>query len=87
MVFILSEPFSSKFGKEIRINVEGPTPLRMLIMRLPIEIFSFVPDRTRLTDHQLLAHILFFRNGCLIRIDDWVENIDIIKLMLPVADG
>jgi hypothetical protein len=87
MIFRLSEPFSSKLGKELQIDIEQSIPLLKLIEFLPKEIFEFIPHQERLNDNQVSAHILFFRNGQLMKIDDQVNDSDVIRIMLPVTGG
>jgi hypothetical protein len=87
VIFRLSEPFSSKLGKELQIDIEQSIPLLKLIELLPKEIFEFISHQERLNDNQVSAHILFFRNGQLMKIDDQVNDSDVIRIMLPVTGG
>ena len=87
MIFQLSESFSSIFKKKIQIDIAQTLPLRRLIEKLPGELFEFVPDWREAADDQLSAHILFIRNGHLMKLDDPVDNGDKIKMMLPMTGG
>jgi hypothetical protein len=87
LIFRLSEPFRSKVGKKIQINTNRPLPLRILLEKLPDGLFEISSHRGRITDDRILAHILFFREGCLIRPDDPVNVDDTIDVMLQVTGG
>ena len=87
MLFQLSEPFRSKLGKELQIDIKQSIPLWKLIEYLPKEIFEFIPHHLRLNDKQISAHIHFFRNGRYMKIEDQVNENDVILIAMPVTGG
>jgi hypothetical protein len=74
-------------GKEIKIDFKKSMPLWKLIEYLPKEIFEFIPNRMLLNNDQISAHMLFFRNGQHMKIDDQVNEDDVIQMTMPVTGG
>lgn len=87
MEFVFSEPFGSAIGRDICIEIGDPTPLRVLIARLPAEILEVVAGRGPWSEDRVLAHVLFFREGRLIGLGESVTNSDVIKVMLAATGG
>jgi hypothetical protein len=87
MEFVFSEPFGSAIGRDIRIEIGDPTPLRVLIARLPAKIQEVVAGGGPGSEDRLLARVLFFREGRLIGLGESVANSDVIKVMLAATGG
>jgi hypothetical protein len=87
MEFVFSEPFAREFGRNIRMIVEGPTPLRVLIARLPAEVREVLAGRAPWSEDHLLARVLFFREGRLIGLGETVADSDVVKVMLTATGG
>ena len=87
MEFVFSEPFGSAIGRDICIEIGDPTPLRVLIARLPAETQEVVAGRGPWSEDRVLARVLFFREGRLIGLGESVANSDVIKVMLAATGG
>jgi hypothetical protein len=88
MVFEFSEPFSSRLGRrDLRVEIEGPTLLRDLVALLPSEVLGAVGGRNPRSEDAILARALFFRDGRLIGLGEYVANADIVKVMLAATGG
>jgi hypothetical protein len=87
MELVFSEPFAHTVGRNIRIDIGDPTPLRILIARLPAEILEVVAGVGPWSEDRVLARALFFREGRLIGLGEPVANSDIVKVMLAATGG
>lgn len=87
MEFVFSEPFARAVGRSIRIDIGVPTPLRVLIARLPAEAREVVAGSGPWSEDRVLARVLFFREGRLIGLGDPVANSDVVKVMLMATGG
>jgi hypothetical protein len=88
MIFELSEPYASRFGKELVINLLAPLELRALIGSWPDELLPpGVLGPTGLAEDRLLAYFLFFRDGRRIGLGEAVFDSDVINVMLTATGG
>jgi hypothetical protein len=88
MVLIFSEPFSSRLGgRDFHVELEGPIPLRELLARLPAEVLQAVVGGEPGSEDAILARVLFFRDGRLIRWEEPVANSDTINVLLAATGG
>jgi hypothetical protein len=87
MEFVFSEPFAREIGRNIRMVVGGPTPLRVLIARLPAEVREVLAGRASWSEDHLQARVLFFRKGRLIGLGEPVADSDVVKVMLTATGG
>ena len=87
MEFVFSEPFAREIGRNIRMVVKDPAPLRVLIARLPSEVREVLAGRAPWSEDQLLSRVLFFREGRLIDLGEPVGDPDVVKVMLTATGG
>jgi hypothetical protein len=87
MEFVFSEPFARAIGRNIRIDIGAPTPLRTLIARLPAEAREVVAGPGPWSEDLILARVLFFREGRLIGLGEPIAVSDVVKVMLTATGG
>jgi hypothetical protein len=87
MRFLFSDPFRKVAGKELQFSLPCPVSLRQLIDRLPPDLIAMIPHGDGLTDVELWAHVMFFNQVRLLKLDDMIENDEEIKVLLPATGG
>ena len=86
--FEFSEPYISRFGKELSFAITEPVLLRELVRKWPPSLLPpTVLGQAGLLEDRLLAHFLFFRESRRIGLDDQVNDSDLIKVMLTATGG
>lgn len=87
MRFLFSDPFARVAGKELEINLSHPVSLRDLVGRLPPELVRTIHHEDSISDVELCAHVMFFNKVRLLRLDDFINDDDIVSVMLPPSGG
>ena len=87
MEFIFMPPYSCDVGERFKITIKESFPLKMLIPKLPSKVLAMLSNPTMIEDDTLGAHILFLRQGHILKPDDIITCDDIVKIMLPVTGG
>lgn len=87
MRFLLSNPFTKVAGKELELPLSHPVSLRELIGRLPSELVKMIHHGDSISDVELCAHVMFFNKVRLLRLDDFINDADIVRVMLPPSGG
>lgn len=86
MLIEFSKPFDKEFGERIEIELEGTLTLKELIELLALRFSGF--KRFSLEDDSSLsAHMMFARNGRILRLSDHLQAGDVIHLFLPGTGG
>jgi len=87
MRFLFSDPFTKVVGAEIEFSISNPVSLRTLINRFPPDLIKMIHHDPSVTDVELWAHVMFFDKTRLLRLDDKIDNDEIIKVLLPATGG
>jgi hypothetical protein len=80
-------PFESLAEKETRIDLDRPVSvgeLLGLICRRYEAMSRYAGIRD---DADLSAHLVFLRDGQFLRLSDWVQDGDLIRILLPATGG
>jgi len=88
MKFEFSEPYASRIGKELYFELPEPLELRTLVSMWPEKLLHdtlFGPKG--LLEDRLLSHFFFFRNGRKLRLDEKIQNGDVVNVMLAATGG
>ena len=80
-------PFFDMAEKEMVLELEELVTLRALIRRVAQRITRFNRFAGYDTDAELSAHAMFLRDGIHLKLNDRVENGDIVNMVLPVSGG
>ena len=82
------KPFDEIAGTSaIRLKVLGPTPVRGLLKRLEEEILSFKPYVKMEGDEEQFFFMILVRGGEILKLDDLVEDEDVVKVLPPISGG
>lgn len=87
MLIRLFGPFEKLAGKEITLKLKEPLTLRELIGQLSSRFAGFAPYVEKTTDAELSAHVAFVTDGKYLKLEDRVEDGDILQVLLPVTGG
>ncbi|MFZ4436887.1 MAG: hypothetical protein ACOYOS_00510 [Syntrophales bacterium] len=87
MRFLFSEPFIKVAGKELEFPISSPVSLRALIGQFPPDLIKIIHHENAVSDIELWAHVMFFNKVRLLRLDDMIDNDEIIKVLLPATGG
>lgn len=87
MRFLFSEPFCKVAGKELEFPLSGPLSLRALIGRFPPDLIKTIHHDHAVSDVELWAHVMFFNETRLLKLDDMIDNDEAIKVLLPATGG
>jgi hypothetical protein len=87
MRFLFSDPFINVVGKELEFSISSPVSLRALICRFPPDLIKMIHHDHSVSDVELSAHVMFFNKARLLRLDDMIDNNEIIKVLLPATGG
>jgi len=74
-------------GPALDVSLERPVRLRDLLGPLADRLEKLVPYGTDTTEAQLMANLSFFHDGRMLRIDDQINEDDIITVILPPTGG
>lgn len=86
--FILEGCLKSIAKKDsLLISINSPVPLRHLLDELQTHLKGLIPYGANTTDTQLLSNLAFYRNNCMLHIDDLLEPDDRISVLLPATGG
>lgn len=80
-------PFESLAGREARIDLQDPMNVQGLIGLLASRYSGMARYSGIGTDADLSAHLVFVRNGMLLRLSDSVEDGDVLQVLLPSPGG
>jgi hypothetical protein len=87
MRFLFSDPFIKVAGKELEFPISGPVALRALIGRFPPDLIKMIRHDPSVSDVELWAHVMFFNEVRLLRLDDMIDNDETIQVLLPATGG
>jgi len=87
MRFLFSDPFRTVAGKELEVALSSPVSLRALIGRFPPGLLEMIHHEDSVSDVELWAHVMFFNKVRLLRLDDMIEDNEVIKVLLPATGG
>jgi hypothetical protein len=87
MRFLFSDPFIRVAGRELEFSISSPAPLRALIGRFPPALVKMIHHDQAVSDVELCAHVMFFNEVRLLRLDDMIGNEETIKVLLPATGG
>jgi len=80
-------PFERMAEREKLIDLGGPLSVRELLGLLATRYEGMVNYAGIGTDADLSAHLVFVRNGKILRLSDSVEDEDVLQIMLPATGG
>jgi molybdopterin converting factor small subunit len=87
MVIKFFGPFDKVLGKEAQLELEKAITLKALIGRLASRYSDFVPYSAHKTDADLMAQMMFVKDGKPLKLDDLVDDGDTVQVVLPVTGG
>jgi hypothetical protein len=80
-------PFEALAEKEATISIPEPIPLRALVGLIASRYTGMARYAEIATDADLSAHLIFFRDGKLLRLSDPVRDGDLVQVLLPATGG
>ena len=83
----LHGPLEKIAQKEIQINVKRAITLRRLLELLAQQYPAIAPYASCKTDIDLSAHLMAYKGGRILKINDTVENYEKIQLVIHVMGG
>lgn len=87
MRFLFSDPFIKVAGKELEFPISSTVSLRVLIGQFPPDLIKIIHHENAISDVELWAHVMFFNDVRLLRLDDMINNDETVKVMLPATGG
>jgi hypothetical protein len=87
MRFLFSDPYRRVAGAELEFALPIPVSLRALIGRFPADLIAMIHYEDSDSDVELAAHVMFFNKVRLLRLDDMIDNDDVVKVLLPATGG
>ncbi len=87
MRFLFSDPYRRVVGAELEFPLSLPVTLRVLIGRFPSPLAEMIHYKDSDSDVELAAHVMFFNEVRLLRLDDMVSEDDVVKVLLPATGG
>lgn len=87
MIIRFSGPFENLAGKEITIPLDRKITLRELLEILSRRYPGFQPYAEKKTDADLFAHAAFVCQGRSLKLDEIINDEDILNVLLPAVGG
>ena len=81
-------PFKNSFGPKITLELEKSATIKELIFILSNQNAKFGRYfENRETDADLSGHIVFVKEGRILVLNDYIENSDVVHVLLPATGG
>ncbi len=82
------KPFDELSGKEeIDLEIKRPLPVKELLKMIAERIPSFRPYLAQERDEILNFFLVLIRGDEILRLEDWVQDTDTIKILPPISGG
>jgi len=87
MIVCFLGPFEFMAEPETQIGLKGPMSIQDLLGLLASRYDGMAKYAGIVKDADLSAHLVFVRNGKLLRLSDSVEDTDALQILLPATGG